>query len=103
MHFYITVAVQFRNSYGEPISNKGGFSESELVVFTSTLNQDLFDYADADVELVVPLVDNAAAVATHLICLQIPTPDALTRSGDYGGHMHSARHFAHPSCMAGIP
>jgi hypothetical protein len=40
-----------------------------------------------DVELVASPVDNAAASATHLSCLQLPNLDALTRSGDYGGHI----------------
>jgi hypothetical protein len=57
------------------------------VVLTSTLNQYLSDYAGPDVELVVSLVDIAEAPATQLICLQLPTPDALTRSGNFGGHI----------------
>jgi hypothetical protein len=64
-----------------------GFSESDLVVLTNTLNQDLSDYDGADVELVVSPVNNAAALATLLTCLQLPTQDALTRSIDYGGHI----------------
>jgi hypothetical protein len=65
----------------------GGFSESNLVVLTNTLNQNLSDYAGPDVELVVSPVNNAVAPATQLTCLQLPTPDALTRLGDYGGHI----------------
>jgi hypothetical protein len=64
----------------------GEFSESDLVVF-STLNQDLYDYAGPDVELVVSPVKNAVAPATQLTCLQLPTPDAFTRLGDSGGHI----------------
>jgi hypothetical protein len=37
--------------------------------------------------LVVSPVNNAVAHATQLTCLQLPTPDALTRSGDSGGHI----------------
>jgi hypothetical protein len=68
----------------------GGFSESDLVVLTNTLNQDLSDIAGPDVELVVsPPVSNAVAPATQLTCrLQLPTPDPPTRLGDdSGGHI----------------
>jgi hypothetical protein len=64
----------------------GGVSESDLVVLTNTLNQDLSDYVGPDVKLVISPVNNAVAPATQLTCLQLPTPDALTRSGDSGGH-----------------
>jgi hypothetical protein len=66
----------------------GGFSESNLVVLSNTLNQDLSDFDGPDVELVVSPVTNVVAPTTQLTCLQLPTPDALTRSGDYGGHIH---------------
>jgi hypothetical protein len=79
-------AVQLRNSY-DSISIVGGFSESDLVVLTNTLNQDLSDYARPDVELVVSPVNNAVAPATQLTCLQLPTHAALTRLGDSGGHI----------------
>jgi hypothetical protein len=36
---------------------------------------------------VVSPVNNAVAPATQLTCLQLPTPDALTRLGDSGGHI----------------
>jgi hypothetical protein len=69
----------------------GGFSESDLVVLSNTLNQDLSDYDGPDVELVVSPVNNApndVAPATQLTCLQLPTPDAFTTpSGDSGGHI----------------
>jgi hypothetical protein len=65
----------------------GGFAASDLVVLSNTLNQDLSDYYGPDVELVVSHANNAGAPATQLICLQLPTPDALTRSGDSGGHI----------------
>jgi hypothetical protein len=65
----------------------GGFSELDLVVLTNTLNQDISDYVAADVELVVSPVKNAVALATQLTCLQLWIPDALTRSGDSGGHI----------------
>jgi hypothetical protein len=65
----------------------GGFSESDLVVLTSTLNQDLSDYVGPDVELVVSPVSNAGAPATQLTCVQLPTLYALTRLGDSGGHI----------------
>jgi hypothetical protein len=58
----------------------GGFSESDLVVLTNTMNQNLIsDYAGPDVDLVVSTVNNAVAPATQLTSLQLPTPDALTR------------------------
>jgi aspartate-semialdehyde dehydrogenase len=63
------------------------YSESDLVVLTNTLNQDLSDYVEPDVELVVPPVNNAVALATQLTCLQLPTPNALTRLGDTGDHI----------------
>jgi hypothetical protein len=79
-------AVQLRNSY-DTISSLGGFSNSDLAMLTNTINQDLSDYAGPDVELVVSPVNNAVAPATQLTCLQLPTPDALTRLGDSGGHI----------------
>jgi hypothetical protein len=33
------------------------------------------------------LIDNAAASAIKLPCLQLPTPEALIRSGDIRGHI----------------
>jgi hypothetical protein len=84
--FALSWAVQLRNSY-DSISTMGGFSESDLVVLTNTLNQNLTDYARPDVELVVSPVNNAVAPATQLTCLQLPTLDALTRLGDFGGHI----------------
>jgi hypothetical protein len=44
----------------------GGFSEPDLVVLTKTINQDHSDYDGPDVELVVPPVNNAVALATQL-------------------------------------
>jgi hypothetical protein len=79
-------AVQLRSSH-DSLSTMGGFSESNLVVLSNTLNQDLSDYARPDVELVVSHANNDGAPATQLTCLQLPTPDALTRSGDSGGHV----------------
>jgi hypothetical protein len=79
-------AVQLRNSY-DTISTMGGFLESDLVVLSNTLNNDLSDYVGPDIELVVFLVNNIVAPATQLTCLQLPTPDARTRSGDSGGHI----------------
>jgi hypothetical protein len=40
----------------------GGFSESDLVVLTNALNQNLSDYAGPDVELAVSTVNNAVAL-----------------------------------------
>jgi hypothetical protein len=48
-------------------------------MFTNTLNQDLSEYAGPDVELVIAPVSNVVAPATEMTCLQLPTPDALTR------------------------
>jgi hypothetical protein len=65
----------------------GGFSESDLAVLTNSLNQDLFEYDGPDVELVVSPFNDAVAPVTQLTCLQLLTPDALTRLGDSGGHI----------------
>jgi hypothetical protein len=80
-------AVQLPNSY-DTISNMGGFLESDLAVLINTLYQHMSDDIGPDVELVVSPVDNAAKSATHLTCLHLPSPDALTRSGDFGGHIY---------------
>jgi hypothetical protein len=79
--FTLPWAVQLCNSY-ETISNMGGFPESDLAVLTNTLNQNM-----SDIESVVSPVENAAASATQLTYLPITTPDALTRSRDFGGHI----------------
>jgi hypothetical protein len=65
----------------------GGFLKSDIVVLTNTLNQDLSEYIGPEIESVVSPVNNAVAPATLLTCLQLPTPDAFTRSRDYGGHI----------------
>jgi hypothetical protein len=58
------------------------------VVLTSTLNQALSDYVAPDVELVLSLVNNAGGGApTQWTCLQLPTSDAHTCSGDSGGYI----------------
>jgi hypothetical protein len=79
-------AVELHSTY-ETISTMGGNSELDLVVLTNTLNQHLSDHARPDAELVVYLANNVGAPATQLTCLQISTPDALTRLGDSGGHI----------------
>jgi hypothetical protein len=61
--------------------------ESDLVVITYTLNQDLSYYVGPDVELVVSPVNNVVAPASQLTCLQLPTPDALTHLGEFGSHI----------------
>jgi hypothetical protein len=38
-------------------------------------------------KFMVSPVNNVVAPATQLNCLQLPTPGALTRSGDYEGHI----------------
>jgi hypothetical protein len=68
-----------QSSY-DTISNTVGLSESDLAVLTDTLNLDLPDYARPDVELVASPIDNAAAPATQLTCLQLSTSDALSPS-----------------------
>jgi hypothetical protein len=62
-------------------------SRNRLVVLSNILNQDISDYAWRDVEMVVSPVNNVVAPATQLTCLQLPTLDVLTRSGDSGGHI----------------
>jgi hypothetical protein len=79
-------AVQLRSSY-DTISTMGGFLESDLVVLSKTLNQDLSDYTRPDVELVASPCNSVVAPATQLTCLQLPTHDTLTRSGDSGDHI----------------
>jgi hypothetical protein len=74
-------------------------------VLTNILNQDLSDYNGADVELVVSAVHNAVAPAAQLTCIQLPTPDALTRLGDSGGHIqrgisHILRAWAYLDLLA---
>jgi hypothetical protein len=69
------------------IATMGEFLESDLLVLTNTLNQDLSDNARPDVELVLSPVNDALALATQLTCLQLPTSDAPTLSGDSGGHI----------------
>jgi hypothetical protein len=79
-------AIKLRNTY-DTISIMGGFSKSDLVVLTNTLNQDLSDYDGPDVALVISPVHNAGASATQVNCLKLPTLDAVTRSGDFGAHI----------------
>jgi hypothetical protein len=43
-----------------------------------------------NVEFVVSLVNNAVVPVTQLTCLQLLTPDAITRSGDSGGQLSRA-------------
>jgi hypothetical protein len=87
--FALPWAVQLRSSH-DTISNMGRFSESDLVVLTHTLNKDLSDYDGPGIELVVSPLSNAVAPATQLTCLQLPTPDAFTRSGDPGATFNGA-------------
>jgi hypothetical protein len=84
-------ALQLRSSH-DTISTMGGSSESDLVVLTNTLNQDLSDYVGRDLEVVVSPVNNAVAHATQFTRLQLPTPDALTRSGNSGATFKWAFH-----------
>jgi hypothetical protein len=63
----------------DTISSMAGFSESDLVVLTNTLNHDISDHDGHDVELVVSPVNNTVAHATQLTCLQLPSQDALNR------------------------
>jgi hypothetical protein len=65
----------------------GMCSESDLVVLTNTLNGVLSDYVGPDVELVVSPASNAVAPVAQLTCLQLPSPDALTGLGIFGGHI----------------
>jgi hypothetical protein len=57
------------------------------VVLIYIVNQYSSDCDGPDVELVVSPVNHAVAPATRLACLLFQTPDALTRSGDSGGHI----------------
>jgi hypothetical protein len=80
----------------------GGVSESDLMVLTNAVNQEHSDYIGLNVELVVRPDNNAVAPATQLTCLQLPTPDALTHSGDHAPLLYSTGHFVHSSCT-GLP
>jgi hypothetical protein len=79
-------AVHLRNLY-DLISNMGECLETDIVVLTSALSKDLPDYNGPGVELVASPIDNATASTTLWTCLKLPTPDALTRSGRYEGHI----------------
>jgi hypothetical protein len=61
----------------------GGLSELDFAVLTKTLNQNISDYDGFDLGLVVCSVDYMSVSATQLTYLQLLTPDALTRSGDF--------------------
>jgi hypothetical protein len=65
---YALSCVHLHHSY-DTISTMGRFSESDLVVLTDTLYQDLSDYDGLDVELVVSPDNKAVAPATHLSSL----------------------------------
>jgi hypothetical protein len=61
----------------------GGFSKSDLVLLTNTIDQDISEYVGPNVELVVSPANNAVAPAIELTCLQLLTPDALTWSATF--------------------
>jgi hypothetical protein len=76
----------------ETCSEKG--SKAQRVAFSYTVAKPWLASLDSSnfhslstpcVELVVSPVDNAGASATQLTCLQLPIPDVLARSGNYGG------------------
>jgi hypothetical protein len=59
-------------------------------VLTNTLNKYLSDYVGPDVQLLVSPENNAVTHANQLTYLQLPTPYALFRSRDSGGHIQRA-------------
>jgi hypothetical protein len=80
-------------SYGLPIKAyiSTAFSCKKLLKLVFHFDiPSLSDYAGPDVDLVVSPVNNAVTPATQLTCLQLPTPDALTRLGDYGATFNGA-------------
>jgi hypothetical protein len=83
-------AVQLRASYAT-ISGTCGFSDVDLAVFATTLDQDLTDYVSPDVKIISSFASSFAsspsALALHIICLQVPTPYALSRPSDTKGHL----------------
>jgi hypothetical protein len=85
--FTFTWTVQFRNSYDATSSMSVFFVIRSRGVDLYTKPRLFRLYDGHGVELVVFPVDNTAASAPQLTCLQLPTPDALTRSGDFGGHI----------------
>jgi hypothetical protein len=94
-------AVQLRNSY-DSISTMGGFSESDLVVLTNTLSQDLSDYAEPDVELLVSRVNKCGGARYPI---DLPTITIGSRCSHPLGRFrgpHSTGHLAHSSCP-GLP
>jgi hypothetical protein len=72
------------------ISHTGGFSDAHLVFLATTLDQDLLDYVGHDVEFVSSSAASPAATTPRMACLQIPTPDALTRPSETNKHLQRA-------------
>jgi hypothetical protein len=64
-----------------------GFSDVDLTVLATTLDQDLSEFVGHDVELFPSRAASPAAVAPRMTCLQVWTPDALTRPSDTKGHL----------------
>jgi hypothetical protein len=84
-------AVLLRRSY-DTISTMGGFSESDLVVLSNTLTLSRpFRVCWARCR-VGGISGEQCGGARYpiLTCLQLPTPDALTRSGDSGATFNGA-------------
>jgi hypothetical protein len=83
-------AVQLRASYAT-ISRIGGFSDVDLTVLATTLDQDLSEYVGSDVEFVPSSSAFPVAPAPRMTCLQVPIPDALTRPNGKKGGTSSAK------------
>jgi hypothetical protein len=57
------------------------------VVLAAALDQDLPDYVGHDVDFVPSSFAFPAALAPRMTCLQVYTPDVLTRPSDTRGHL----------------
>ena len=65
----------------------GWVFDADLAVLATTFDQDLPDYGGHDVVFVPSPATSPAALAPRMTCLQVPTPDALTRPSDRKGRL----------------
>jgi hypothetical protein len=79
-------AVRFRPFYAT-ISRACGFSDDDLAVPATTLDQDFSMYVGDDVEFAPSPAASPDALAPRMTYLQVPIPYAPTRPSDTKGHM----------------
>jgi hypothetical protein len=65
----------------------GWFSDADLAVLTTTIDQDLSVYVSDDVEFAPSRTAFPNAMAPCMTSLQAATPSALTRPSDTRGHL----------------